>query len=268
MIGENDVEDNLMLSDFQSMTELNFDPEPKTTQYTPPEVSNLIGVRPYPNPDDVCQVIGENYVTRELMRSEGTLIGCPKHERGAIKDRINEGAAVVAHAKHWTLLRVPPSQSISPDKKTKDELRKLQQEQNRLRQFFSDRTLVSWDSFHGTQLEYHDAKGGAWLVYPGNKTVLPSEWKVELVEGKLSLCYRYFSNGKNPATGVRGIEWECSLAASRASDQDNKYYQGDIFRLFQRKSFPDSPILRRKLTLPELIDLFKVSPPKVQGKSV
>mgnify|MGYP006872251138 CR=1 FL=1 len=38
VIGENDVDDNLMLSDFQSMTELNFDPEPKTTQYTPPAV--------------------------------------------------------------------------------------------------------------------------------------------------------------------------------------------------------------------------------------
>ena len=268
VIGENAAEDNLISNDCQSMTELDFDSEPKTTKYTLPEVSNLIGVRPYPNPDDVCQVIGENYVTRDLMRSEGTLIGCPKHERGAIEDRMNEGATVVAHAKHWTLLRVPPSQSISSGKKTKDELRKLQQEQSRLRQFFSDTTLVSWDSFHGTQLEYHDAKGGVWLVYPGNKTVLPGEWKVELAESQLSLCYRYFTNGKNPATGVRGIEWECSLVASRASDRDSEYYEGDIFRLFQRKSFPDSPILRRKSTITELIDLFKVSPPRVRGKSV
>ena len=77
MIGENAAEDNLISNDCQSMTELDFDSEPKTTKYTLPEVSNLIGVRPYPNPDDVCQVIGENYVTRDLMRSEGTLIGCP-----------------------------------------------------------------------------------------------------------------------------------------------------------------------------------------------
>ena len=252
----------------QPTTELEFDSEPKTTKYTTPETSRLIGIRPYPGPADVCQVIGKNYVTRDLMNNEGTLIGCPKHERGAIGDRMSEGAAIVAHAKHWTLLQVPPRQPISSGKKPKDELVKLQQEQNRLRQFFSDKTSVSWDSLHGTQLEYHDTKGGAWLVYPGNKTVLPGEWKVELAEDKLSLCYRYFTNGKNPATGVLGIEWECSPVASRSSDPDNKYYDGDIFRLFQRKLFPDSPILRRKSTLPELMDLFKVSPQKVQGKSV
>ena len=32
-------------------------PEPA---YTPPEASGLVAVRPFPGPDDVCQIIGEN----------------------------------------------------------------------------------------------------------------------------------------------------------------------------------------------------------------
>ncbi len=67
--------------------ELDFGPEPTTTDYTPPEQSGLVAVRPYPNPGDVCQVIGENDVTRDLLDDASLLIGCPKHESGAILDR-------------------------------------------------------------------------------------------------------------------------------------------------------------------------------------
>jgi hypothetical protein len=35
------------------------------------------------------------------------LIACPKHEKGALEDRMAEGARVVGHARHWTLLQVP-----------------------------------------------------------------------------------------------------------------------------------------------------------------
>lgn len=86
---------------------LGYGPEPTTTRYTPPAASRLVGVRPYPGPEDVCQVIGENDATVELLDHTTLLIGCPKHETGALEDRQAEGAKIVAHARHWTLLELP-----------------------------------------------------------------------------------------------------------------------------------------------------------------
>lgn len=85
---------------------LGYGPHATTLRYTEPSASGLKAVRPYPNPDDVCQVIGKNRVTADIMADGQTLIACPKHEQGAIADRKREGATLVAHAKHWTLLQV------------------------------------------------------------------------------------------------------------------------------------------------------------------
>ena len=38
-----------------------------TPDYSSPEASGLIGVRPYPGPNDVCQVIGENELTNQYL---------------------------------------------------------------------------------------------------------------------------------------------------------------------------------------------------------
>ena len=70
-----------------------------------------MAVQPYPNPDDVCQVIGRNSLIQPLYDDKSTLIACPKHERGAIADRRAEGARTVAHAKHWSILRVAKTRS-------------------------------------------------------------------------------------------------------------------------------------------------------------
>lgn len=86
---------------------LGYGPEPTTPLYTSPADSGLLGGRPYPNPKDVCRVIGENEATQNLLDDSALLIGCPKNETGAIADRLREGATVVGHAKHWTLLSVP-----------------------------------------------------------------------------------------------------------------------------------------------------------------
>ncbi|MFL4469718.1 hypothetical protein ACERZ8_07490 [Tateyamaria armeniaca] len=87
--------------------DLGYGPEPTTSRYTDPSESGLVAVRPFPGPDDVCVVVGENDLTREFLDDSATLIGCPKHETGAIADRAAQGARVVAHARHWTLLSVP-----------------------------------------------------------------------------------------------------------------------------------------------------------------
>jgi len=89
--------------------------EPTRFDYTPPATSGLIGLRPYPNPDDVCMVMGENDVTRAYLDDAALLIGCPKHEQGAIGDRWAEGARIVGHAGHWTLLGTDtPSENRTP----------------------------------------------------------------------------------------------------------------------------------------------------------
>jgi hypothetical protein len=85
---------------------LGYEAEPTTSNYTESDASGLIEIRPYPNPDDVCQVIGKNSLTAELMDDNMLLIGCPKHEKGAIRNRIKEGARVVEHSRHWTLLHI------------------------------------------------------------------------------------------------------------------------------------------------------------------
>ncbi|MEM9971782.1 MAG: hypothetical protein AAF762_11890 [Pseudomonadota bacterium] len=81
--------------------------EPALFTYTEPESSGLIGVRPYPKADDVCQVIGENDATREFLDDSALLVGCPKHEFGAIADRQAKGAMLVGHALQWSLFSVP-----------------------------------------------------------------------------------------------------------------------------------------------------------------
>ncbi|WP_187431560.1 hypothetical protein ROLI_034110 [Roseobacter fucihabitans] len=87
---------------------MDFGANPTTFDYTEASASGLSAVRPYPNPDDVCQVIRENEAIREPVTDGTFLIACPKHERGAINDRINEGAEVVGHARNWTVMAATP----------------------------------------------------------------------------------------------------------------------------------------------------------------
>lgn len=80
--------------------------EPTILRYSEPTLSGLRAIAPYPNPDDVCQLLAPNHYT-DPMREEGhELIACPKHERGAIEDRRRDGARIVAYAKHWAILSI------------------------------------------------------------------------------------------------------------------------------------------------------------------
>ena len=84
-----------------------FSPEPTLSFYTRPELSKLNAIRPYPNDDDLCMTLHKNSVTRKLVSDNAMLIGCPKHEKGEISNRLREGATVIAHARHWSVLSVP-----------------------------------------------------------------------------------------------------------------------------------------------------------------
>ncbi|MDP5325822.1 MAG: hypothetical protein NWS99_04930 [Paracoccaceae bacterium] len=97
----------LMVAGCTTTPPLGYGPEPSTFRYTPPESSGLLAFRAYPGPDDVCRVIGENSLTGDFLDDSALLIGCPKLEQGAIRDRVHDGARIVAHARDWTLLSMP-----------------------------------------------------------------------------------------------------------------------------------------------------------------
>ena len=127
--------------------------EPTSHSYTDAIDSGFRTLKPHPNPDDVCAVVDKASLPTELAAKYGQLIACPKHEKGALGDRIREGAIVVAHAKHWTVLRV--SKTPKPKKKTANN----QSQKN------ANTTIISYDDFHGTQIEYRIPKvGHGWFI--------------------------------------------------------------------------------------------------------
>jgi hypothetical protein len=95
--------------------------------------------------------------------------------------------------------------------------------------FVSDATLVSYHRRHGTQIEYHGADGVAYLWYPGNRRLVPSRWKVELIGIGNEICYKYPSSSYNPVTDERGGNWECRGVGDHVYDND--WYEGDPFDL-------------------------------------
>ena len=69
----------------------------------------------------------------------------------------------------------------------------------------SNRTMMTYDPGHGTQVEYFDGSGRNYLWYPGNTGVVPGRWKLE----GGNLCFRYGANTYNPQTNQSGGNWEC-----------------------------------------------------------
>lgn len=172
--------------------------------------SGVQTIRPYPTADDVCQVVQGSAVQEH---DEGTVIACPNRERGAIRDRRNEGAEVLRKAGNWTLLKLPPKQDLED-----------------LTQQYIGLTIVYFDSGHGTQIEYYD-QSGSYLWYPGNTVILPGAWKIS-VEATPSgqICHRYPTSSLNPVTGVKGGEWECSRLRDQQTSIKHRLV-GDPFEL-------------------------------------
>lgn len=81
--------------------------EPVTYSYTEPRVSGLNASYPYPGPGDVCVSLNSNTLTKPFEEENHFLIACPKHEMGAIEDRMTQqNASVVGNGKHWVVMRV------------------------------------------------------------------------------------------------------------------------------------------------------------------
>jgi hypothetical protein len=63
--------------------------------YKSAEDSGLVSVQPYPQPNGVCQILGESPATVDYLDHSAISIGCPDHDLGAIEDRKTEGAKIV-----------------------------------------------------------------------------------------------------------------------------------------------------------------------------
>jgi hypothetical protein len=87
-----------------------------------------------------------------------------------------------------------------------------------VRTIYADRTMIPYDVFHGTQIEYHRADGRSFLWYPGNARAVPANWRVQLDRNGHDICWQYPSRSYNPITGQTGGRWEC--------DSDRSYFRG------------------------------------------
>ena len=72
-----------------------------------PEQVGLIAVRPYPDQDSGCFVIGENDLTNKYLDDASLLIGCPRAFTDDLAQRRSEGARIVAYVERWALLSQP-----------------------------------------------------------------------------------------------------------------------------------------------------------------
>lgn len=91
-------------------------------------------------------------------------------------------------------------------------------------------TYLSFSKAHGFQVNYIGSNGQAWLWYPGNSTVVPEEWKRDVVAGQKAVCWRHPSKSYNPVTKQLGGSFACqSLALSQRSIIARR--KGDPYRL-------------------------------------
>lgn len=91
------------------------------------------------------------------------------------------------------------------------------------RGLYADKTTATFGGGHGTQVSYRTPDGRCFLWYPGNRNVLPCEWKIvrqpyphaDIVGEEVevpTVCYRYGSYTYNPVTKTRGGDWQCRSA--------------------------------------------------------
>lgn len=95
--------------------------------------------------------------------------------------------------------------------------------------YYRNKTIKTYDTSHGTQVEYHGADGRCYLWYPGNTAINRCRWKIEKRldprprpgdKPLPNICYSYGENSYNPATGHRGSGWQCKRALVPFTDQD------------------------------------------------
>jgi hypothetical protein len=120
---------------------------------------------------------------------------------------------------------------------------------------FVNKTMVTYDRAHGTQVEFIAANGKTYLLYPGNKVVLRGSWKLSKTDipKVFNLCFKYGANTYNPATGNSGGSWECQAAGFYLVNVVDTG-EGDVLGLSRQKQ-PPVELSRRKTSLKQLLRL-------------
>jgi len=98
-----------------------------------------------------------------------------------------------------------------------------------VRTVFADRTMIT-QSLHGTQIEYHRPDGRSFLWYPGNRSVVPANWKLgEYPFGQYEICWQYPSSSRNGLTGLSaGGRFQCT---------PDRYYFDDVTEILRGDPF-------------------------------
>lgn len=104
------------------------------------------------------------------------------------------------------------SHPIEPRSSPTDSRFSFSQNPVEMRQQLSGRTAKFDGPGHGTQIEFFHPNGRAYLWYPGNTAVVPSEWRIEAggtTNANAVICFRYPTRSYNPVTQQFGGQWEC-----------------------------------------------------------
>ncbi|WP_170327838.1 hypothetical protein [Ruegeria arenilitoris] len=100
----------------------------------------------------------------------------------------------------------------------------------RARYYLAGNTARSFSPGHGTQIEYTDTNGNAFLWYPGNSRIVVGKWRTQNRQGNVEVCFLYPQDTLNPVTQEVGGNWEC-MAAKAAFAFDYERVRGNPFGL-------------------------------------
>jgi hypothetical protein len=119
----------------------------------------------------------------------------------------------------------------------------------------ADRTMMTYDRGHGTQVEYIAGNGKTYLLYPGNQGIVRGSWKLTKTSNPqvFDLCFRYPANSYNPSTGQSGGNWECQPAGFYLREIVD-HSAGDVLGLARSKQVP-FVLAKKKTKLKTLVRL-------------
>ena len=96
---------------------------------------------------------------------------------------------------------------------------------------FLNRSIITYDVYHDTQVEYHLSDGSSFLWSPGNGQTDLTTWKVgRSAVNKQEICYQYPSSSINPTLGLKCVNRECESVWACRSDL-KQVAKGDPFNL-------------------------------------
>ena len=123
------------------------------------------------------------------------------------------------------------------------------------RSLIADKTAMTYDRGHGTQVEFVAGNGKTYLLYPGNTVIVRGKWKLTRTSNPkvFDMCFRYPDNSHNPVTGQSGGGWECRPAGFYLRDLV-EVRDGDVLGLARSKEVP-FVLARKKTRLDALIRL-------------